>query len=297
MTNRRLHKIADELAFAAGNWWPRRALTRFVHWMARRREPWIVHSLIWLWQHLGGLDLSDAAETQFETLNACFTRRLRAGARPLDPDTSTLVAPCDGIVMACGTVRDGLLLQAKGQHFTVGELLGDQPLADCYQYGRFLTLRLRPDMYHRFHAPATGHIQRVDWLPGELWNVHPPAVRRVGRLYCRNERAVIRLQNDRYGLLTLVPVAALLVGSLRVHGVEPLLGPHVPGPSIWTPEADSARVTRGDELGWFEQGSTIIVLLPPTLLLAPAVATGAELRAGCRIAHAAGHTACHAIDT
>jgi phosphatidylserine decarboxylase len=283
MTKRRFHGVRDELAFAIGNWLPRRALTRFMHWLARRQERWLVQSLIRVWRHAGGLDLSEALDSQFATLNACFTRQLKPDARTLDPDESAVLSPCDGIVMACGRVREGLVLQAKGHTFSLDELLHDVALSAVYRSGSWVTLRLTPDMYHRFHAPASGRIVRVDWFPGDLWNVHPPAVARIPRLYCRNERAVLRLETDPFGLISLVPVAAIMVGSLRVRGIEPLLDPDYPGPATMVPAKGMERVARGQELGWFEQGSTIIVLLPETVALDSGMQPGARLKMGTRL--------------
>jgi phosphatidylserine decarboxylase len=283
MTKRRLDGIRDEFAFAAGNWLPRRTMTRFMHWLARRQERWLVQGLIWLWQHVGGLDLSESADQQFATLNECFTRRLRPGARTLDPDQGAVLSPCDGIIMACGRVCEGLVLQAKRHVFSLDELLNDVELSAHYRSGSWVTLRLTPDMYHRFHAPASGRIVRVDWFPGDLWNVHPPAVRRVPRLYCRNERAVIRLASDHFGLISLVPVAAIMVGSLRVRGIDPLLGSDSPGPATLKPTDGTDFVERGQEMGWFEQGSTIIVLLPESIALDPDLHPGERMLMGARL--------------
>lgn len=268
--------LGDELLFAAGNWLPRRVLTRGVHRLARWRVPWLQNLLINAWCRFGGLDLSEAETTRFETLNDCFTRRLRPGARAIADDPRVLVSPCDGLIVALGNIQFGTLLQAKRHRYDLHELLCDRQLADHYRGGHFITLRLTPTMYHRFHAPDTGRVERIDWLPGDLWNVHPPALARVPRLYCRNERAVIRLRLAAdQALITLVPVAAILVGSLRIAGVEALLHPGVEGPSSIMPRDTGTE--RGAELGWFEQGSTIIVVLPP------GITPCSTLRAGDRV--------------
>lgn len=271
-----LRALGDELLFAAGNWLPRRALTRWVHRFARWHAPWLHNLLINAWCRFGGLDLSEAETTRFETLNACFTRRLRPGARAITDDPRVIVSPCDGMVVALGEIHDGTLLQAKQHRYDLHELLCDRPLAHHYRGGSFITLRLTPTMYHRFHAPDAGTIERVDWLPGDLWNVHPPALARVPRLYCRNERAVIRLRlTADQALITLVPVAAILVGSLRVACVDELLHPGVAGPKTILPE--DAHTVRGGELGWFEQGSTIVVILPA------GIRPSSDLRQGDRV--------------
>lgn len=271
--------LGDELLFAVGNWLPRRALTRGVHRLARWRVPWLQNLLISIWCRFGGLDLSEAETTRFETLNDCFTRRLRPGARTIADDPSVIVSPCDGIVVALGDIQSGTLLQAKRHRYDLHELLCDRQLADYYRGGNFITLRLTPTMYHRFHAPDTGYVERVDWLPGDLWNVHPPALARVPRLYCRNERAVIRLRLAAdQAVITLVPVAAILVGSLRIACLEELLHPGVAGPRSMMPR--DARTVRGGELGWFEQGSTIIVVLPLGIEACGTLRAGDRVRMG-----------------
>jgi phosphatidylserine decarboxylase len=136
---------------------------------------------------------------------------------------------------------------------------------------------LTSSMYHRFHAPDDGTVEHVSYIGGDTWNVNPIALERVQRLFCRNERAVIRMRLTDGTPLALVPVAAILVASIRLHFLDVLLHIRWPGPNEMP---CNARVTKGEELGWFEHGSTIIVFAPPGCALAQGIATGQRIRQG-----------------
>ncbi len=165
------------------------------------------------WRLFSNLDLSEARKTHFKSLHDCFTRELRPGLRPADPDPSMIVSPSDGIIGAHGTIRDGELYQIKGAPYSLLDLVGDPALVETHRNGRFITLRLTSSMYHRFHAPYDCHIGEVTLIHGDTWNVNPIALKRIERLFCKNERAVIRTRLTNGEVLTMVPVAAILVGK------------------------------------------------------------------------------------
>lgn len=270
--------VGEDLNFLLTNRVPRLALTHLMGRVSRIRNRLLTRGLIRLWRQFDALDLSDAATQDFESLHACFTRQLRPGARPFDPHPSTLCSPCDAIVGACGTVQAGQLFQAKGMPYRLDELLGDAALASELEGCGFLTLRLSSAMYHRFHAPADCRIERVRYISGDTWNVNPITLQRIERLFCRNERAVIEARLAQHNTrMVLVPVAAILVASIRLHFADVRLHLRYPGPND-IPCA--AELTRGQEMGWFEHGSTILMFMPPPWRLAPAVETGLRLRAG-----------------
>lgn len=274
-------RLRDELNFALTNWLPRRTATRFMGWFSRIRHPAVTALSIAAWQAFSDLDLRDARKRRFDSLHDCFTRELAPGARPIDPDVESLVSPCDAIVGACGTLSGVTALQAKGRTYSIGDLLCDPTLAEHYRDGCFATLRLTATMYHRFHAPDDGRVEHVSYVPGDTWNVNGPAVRRIDRLYCRNERAVIRLRMARDGaLVTLVPVAAILVASLRLRFLDTRLHLDYHGPRQIPCDAPFAR---GDELGWFEHGSTIVMLAPRGYRLQEGVCVGQRMRMGQRL--------------
>lgn len=270
--------LQEDLNFLLTNRVPRIALTHLTGWYSRLRSPLLTRFSIAVWRLFTELDLGEAKQQRFESLHDCFTRELKDGARPFDPRPEIVASPSDAIVGACGSLQGVTALQAKGMSYPLPGLLGSPELAERFAGGRYVTLRLTSSMYHRFHAPHDIAVERVTYISGDTWNVNPIALKRVERLFCRNERAVIeaRLQDDGTPLL-IVPVAAILVASMRFHFLDVLLNLRYRGPNVIP---CSARLAKGEEMGWFEHGSTIIVLAPPGLELAEGIASGCRLRAG-----------------
>jgi phosphatidylserine decarboxylase len=269
--------LQEDLNFLLTNRVPRRALTRLMGRFSRIESPWLTRLSIAVWRAFTDLDLSESAQPRFSSLQACFTRALKPGARPVNPDPQVLTSPCDAIVGACGEVRDGLVLQAKGFPYRVADLLGSEAAARPWRGGRYVTLRLTSSMYHRFHAPYDGRLTHLTYLSGDTWNVNPIALKRVERLFCRNERAVLHLRLATGHEIALVPVAAILVASIRLHALDVRLHLDYAGPNEVPCDHP---FTKGEELGWFEHGSTIIVFVPPGFELAPGVSTGRRMRMG-----------------
>jgi phosphatidylserine decarboxylase len=267
----------EDINFLFSNRIPRRLVTRFMGWWSRIEHPWVCDGSIALWRLFSDLDLSEAKTAHFKSLHDCFTRELKDGARPIDMRASHLISPCDGLVGACGPILRGTVLQAKGFPYSLSELTLDAELAGQYEGGHYATLRLTSSMYHRFHAPADCRVEQVNYISGDTWNVNPIALKRVARLFCKNERAVIRCRIGSGALLTLVPVAAILVASIRLRFLDVLLHLRYRGPSVIPCDA---ALRRGEEMGWFEHGSTIIVLAPPGIRLAEGVVEGARVRMG-----------------
>lgn len=267
----------EDINFLLSNRIPRRLATRVMGWWSRIEHPWVCNGSIALWRLFSELDLSEAKTARFKSLHDCFTRELKPGARPVDGNPSHLVSPCDGLVGECGTIEQGMALQAKGFVYSLGELLADAQLAQYYEGGQYATLRLTSSMYHRFHAPADCRVEQVNYISGDAWNVNPIALKRVDRLFCKNERAVIRCRLASGALLTLVPVAAILVASIRLRFLDVLLHLRYRGPNVIPCDAG---LQRGEEMGWFEHGSTIIVLAPAGLRLKEGVIRGAGVKMG-----------------
>jgi phosphatidylserine decarboxylase len=267
---------ADRLNFVLTNRIPRRLATRFFGWFGRIEHPLVRVPSIALFRYFAEVDLADAARTRFRSLHDCFTRELRPGARPIHPEAAVLTSPCDGIVGACGRIDDGTVVQAKGFAYTLDDLLQEPLEAARYRSGCYVTLRLTAGMYHRFHAPHDCRIEDVVHVSGDAWNVNPVALRRVERLYCRNERAIVRLRLAASGhVVTLVPVAAVLVAGIRLHCIGLVRECGRSGPI-----ACDARLAKGEEMGWFEHGSTILVFAPDAFALCPNVASGSIIRMG-----------------
>jgi len=269
----------EDLNFLLTNRVPRIALTRFMGWFSQIRQPLVRSLSLRAWRLFGDLDLSDAKKPRFDSLHDCFIRELRPGARLVDADPQVLASPCDAILGACGPVQGLAVFQAKGFPYTLPELFGRDPEAFApYRDGVFATLRLTASMYHRFHAPHDCRVHHVTHHSGDTWNVNPIALKRVQKLFCRNERAVIHTRTTLGGHpIALVPVAAILVASLRLHWLAPLLGVDYRGPDELPCDA---HFLKGQEMGWFQHGSTIIVFAPQGFTLAPGLATGSRLRMG-----------------
>jgi phosphatidylserine decarboxylase len=181
-------------------------------------------------------------------------------------------------VGALGTIEEGQLLQAKGMPYALSDLLLDPALCEQFQGGTYLTLRLTSVMYHRFHAPHDLTVEEVIYHSGDTWNVNPIAVKRIERLFCLNERAVLRCRLAATGqTFALVPVAAVMVASIKLHFLNVLLNMGYRGPHRL---ACAAQASKGEEMGWFEHGSTIIVLAPPGFGFAGGIESGATIRMG-----------------
>src|SRR3979490_2059682 len=249
----------EDLNFLLTNRIPRAALTRFVGWFSKIEHPLIRDLSIACWRLFSDLDLSETRKTRFTSLHDCFTRELRPGLRPPRPDPSIVVIPSDAIIGAFGSIADTELFQIKGAPYSLLDLLGDPALVEQHRNGSFIMPRLTSSMFHRFHAPHDCRIERVTFIHGDTWNVNPIALKRVERLFCKNERAVIRTRLRTGEALTLVPVAAILVASIRLHFLDVVLNAQTTGPRVFSCDAS---VNKGDELGWFEHGSTIILLAP-----------------------------------
>lgn len=270
----------EDVNFLVTNRIPRRYLTLLLGWFSHIESPRLTRASIAVWQLFGGdLGLHEAKHARFNTLRECFIRELRDGARPVNPDPEVLVSPCDAEVGALGRVKDGSVFQAKGFPYTLGDLLGDVGLAERHHGAAFVTLRLRSSMYHRFHAPADASVSRVRHLSGDTWNVNPIALRRVERLFCKNERAVVELRtNEPDHAVTLVAIASILVASIRVHAADRLFDLRYAGPSVV--DCGDRPVRKGEELGYFESGSTIVMLVNGPFAFADGVKEGSTLRVG-----------------
>ena len=271
----------EDLNFLLTNRIPRITLTHFMGWWSQIRHPWVVRLSLAVWRQFSDLDLSDARQQKFASLHECFTRELRPGARTIDVRSDVMSSPCDAIVGACGTITQGRVFQAKGFPYTLQSLLGESPA--CWHWpaalegGQFITLRLTSSMYHRFHAPHDSRLEHVTYISGDTWNVNPIALQRVEQLFCKNERAVLHMRLHDGRPFLMVPVAAVLVASMRLHAANVLLHLRYKGPNEIPCDA---RCAKGEEMGWFQHGSTILVFVPPGMTLAPGIETGARIRMG-----------------
>src|SRR5436190_3054635 len=274
MTNRaQLLKIfeQEDVNFLLTNRIPRRLATQFIGWFSKIEQPLVRDLSIAIWRMFSDLDLSEAKKTEFRSVHDCFIRELKDGARPADGDPAILTSPCDAIVGASGTIAGTKLLQVKGFPYTLQDLVSDPGFVGTYRNGRYVTLRLTSTMYHRFHAPHDCAVEQVKYLSGDTWNVNPIALKRIEKLFCKNERAVVTTKLAATGhVVTLVPVAAILVASIRLHCLE---GEAELRARAATP-VSKASYQKGAEMGWFQHGSTILVFAPDGFALCDDVREG-----------------------
>src|SRR5262245_55313043 len=270
--------LQEDINFLLTNRIPRRYATLLVGRFARIRSRRLTKICVATWSLFDDLRLQEARTRNFESLRDCFVRELRDGARHIDPDPCIVTSPCDAVVGTFGAVQADQAIQAKGSPYRLKDLLGDDRLVERHRGGKFVTLRLRASMYHRFHAPCDSRIRRVRYISGDTWNVNPVALKRVEKLFCRNERAVLPLELSNAGsYLTLVPVAAILVASIRLQFLPTTLNLKYRGA---TEIPCDAAFVKGQELGYFENGSTIVMFATDDFEFADNVVEGATIRVG-----------------
>ncbi len=273
----------EDINFLLTNRLPRRWLTQWMGWFSMIKQPWVRDLSIAAWRYFSNLDLSEAKKTHFDSMHDCFIRQLKDGARPIDSDPTNLASPCDGIIGAHGEIAGTRVFQAKGFPYTLEDLLGDEAQRNGdWHNGYFVTLRLTSSMYHRFHAPQDCVVEAVSYFSGDTWNVNPIALRRVEKLFCKNERAFIKARLAGSGpaqgrRIALVPVAAILVASIRLHFADAFLHLGYDGPQHMD---CNAPLIKGQEMGWFQHGSTIIVLAPRGFVMCDGLGDGTDMRMG-----------------
>jgi phosphatidylserine decarboxylase len=245
---------------------PQHALSRVVLVLTRVRIPWFKNLLIRGFLKLYPVDMSEAGESdpyRYGSFNEFFTRALKIDARPIAAETGAIASPVDGTVSECGDIEQDALLQAKGRHYSLRELLAEQDWATRFEGGRFATIYLAPFNYHRIHMPVEGQLLDTVYVPGRLFSVNAVSAQHIPRLFARNER-VLTLFDTAFGRCALVMVGAMNVGSMATvwaGDITPAarrVVAHVPAAS-----AALVRLGVGEELGRFNMGSTVILLFEP----------------------------------
>ncbi|MDP4540718.1 archaetidylserine decarboxylase [Qipengyuania sp. DY56-A-20] len=244
---------------------PKQALTVFAGRIAGARAGVNTTRLIRWFAAKYGVDMSEAENADFAhypTFNAFFTRALKPGVRPIAE--ADFVSPVDGTISQFGAIDDHHMLQAKGHRFTTTELVGgDAALAARFQHGSFANLYLSPRDYHRLHMPCEGRLVRMIHVPGALFSVNPVTARGVPNLFARNERVVCVFESPENGVFAMVLVGATIVGSMATvwHGV---VNPKRSGRlAEWSYEDEEIVLAKGEEMGRFLLGSTIVMLFEP----------------------------------
>lgn len=245
---------------------PQHFLSRLMHKICRCQIPWFKNRMISTIIRQYKVDMSEAVNPDintYEHFNAFFTRRIKAETRPIAVGRDVIVSPVDGRISQLGFIKAGRIIQAKGHDYSALELLGgDQTFATKFDGGQFATIYLSPRDYHRIHMPTSGKLTRMRYLPGKLFSVNPLTVRGVPRLFSRNERVVTIFQTD-FGPVALILVGAIFVGSMEAvwHEGE-ITPPYTSNILDWHYTDANIRLSKGEEMGRFNMGSTVVLLLP-----------------------------------
>ncbi|AFI86951.1 phosphatidylserine decarboxylase [Aggregatibacter actinomycetemcomitans] len=245
---------------------PQLYLTQLAGWFAKQKWGAVTHFVIKLFAKKYNVDMSEAKKENFsdyESFNQFFIRELKDGARKINENPTALCLPADGRVSQIGHIDDELLLQAKGHFFSLSDLLaGDEELVNTFKNGEFATIYLSPRDYHRVHMPCDATLRKMIYVPGALFSVNPFLAEHVPNLFARNER-VICLFDTEFGPMVQILVGATITASMSTVWAGVINPPRADEVKVWTYQEENAvKLTKGQEMGAFQLGSTIINLFP-----------------------------------
>ena len=277
----------NELFIALQRVLPKHALSRLVAKLADSERPWLKDLLIKRAIKTFNIDMEEAVSVDLEdykSFNVFFTRELKSGARPLPRGKKAVVSPADGVISQAGKIEKNRLLQAKGIDYSLNHLVGDSNQGSQYENGTFATIYLSPKDYHRVHIPADGQLLSSRYIPGELFSVNQKTTEGLPDLFTRNERLVCEFKSEQMGNFTVI-----FVGAMLVAGIETVWsGFEAPGPgAVRETDYSNQNLTfkRGDELGRFKFGSTVILLFQRgAVKLEKAIEPATTVRMGEKIA-------------
>jgi len=247
---------------------PQHFLSRIVYTLMRSEITWVKNLLIYLISRIAGINYAEALSpdpADYASFNAWFTRALKPGARTFDPDPLAFLSPCDGRISETCPLQENRILQAKGKDYSLQDLLANDPVCEQLAGGYFSTIYLSPKDYHRIHMPTGGRLQRMIHVPGRLFSVAPYTVRQVPRLFARNERVISIFETDS-GPLVMVLVGAMLVSSTETVWAGEVTPTKNKNVTVTNYPDDEITLAKGDEMGRFNMGSTVILLMPPGAL-------------------------------
>lgn len=242
---------------------PQHLLSRLAGKIADCEWPWLKNNFISWFINRYEVDMSEAADPEplnYKNFNAFFTRQLKEGAREITPGDNHIACPADGAISQLGAIEQGRIFQAKGQSYTLTELLGgDETVAELFQNGQFATVYLSPKDYHRVHMPMAGTLKSMIYVPGDLFSVNTTTAENVPRLFARNERTVCIFET------AIGPMALVLVGAMIVAGIETVWAGQVAPikrdiKRVDYDQQQTITLNKGDEMGRFKLGSTAIVV-------------------------------------
>ena len=259
-------KISEAIKIIPQHILPHHMLSAVMHAITRSHSSYLKNFMIRTVIKLYDVDMKDAVvsnPTDYPTFNHFFTRQLKPQARPICNDKNCIASPVDGTVSQLGKIDHNRIFQAKGHSYTVEKLLGDDEMAKLFKDGEFATLYLSPRDYHRIHAPLNGKLKKMIHVPGKLFSVNAVTTENVPELFARNERVVTLFDTDAG------PMAAVLVGAIFVSSMDTVWAGTITPPygktiRKWNydKEGTNFSLNKGDELGRFNMGSTVILLFP-----------------------------------
>ncbi len=245
---------------------PKFLLTKSVGLLASKELGWFTQLLIKKFAKTYHVDMSEAKEPNFEaykTFNAFFTRELKDDARPICEGDNTVAMPVDGTMAEFGTAKYGRLIAAKGQDYSLRNLLGgSDQLANEFQDGNFACIYLSPSNYHRIHMPVTGKLRQMIFIPGEFYSVNPTYVAHIDNLFTKNERCVCIFDTE-FGAMAMVLVGATIVGSIATKWAGRVYPENRNSITIFDYQSEDIVLEKGTEMGQFYLGSTVITVVPP----------------------------------
>ncbi len=266
---------------------PHHLLSRLVYVVMHCEFAGVKNLLIRVISHLAGINNDEALSSDlahYASFNAWFTRELKPDARVFSKAPAALLCPCDGTISETGGLHHGRILQAKGKDYSLRDLLADDPVCDQLSDGFFATIYLAPRDYHRVHMPHDGVVQRMLHVPGRLFSVAPYTVRQVPHLFSRNERVICVFSTDS-GPMVMVLVGAMLVASMETVWAGEITPNKRKNISVTDYSGRDIALAKGAEMGRFNMGSTVILLLPKaSLQTPPSLTTGSRVKVGQRLA-------------
>ncbi|MFT8211777.1 MAG: archaetidylserine decarboxylase [Symbiopectobacterium sp.] len=265
--------MLDKLKIALQYWLPKIALTRLAGWGADKQAGWLTKGVIDLFVRYYKVNMQEAQPPDtaaYRTFNDFFVRPLRPDVRPIDPHAHHLVQPADGVLSQMGTIVEGKLIQAKGHNYSLEALLaGNYVMAEHFRDGLFATTYLSPRDYHRVHMPCDGVLREMIYVPGELFSVNLFTADNVPNLFARNERVICLFDTD-FGPMAQILVGATIVGSIETVWSGTVTPPREGIIKRWTypaaGEQGAIALQKGEEMGRFKLGSTVINLFVPDTL-------------------------------
>lgn len=269
-SNAHQHRLRDWFFSLYQYLLPQHLLSRLMYRLTRHRISWLTRLQIRLFISIFKVNMEEAESTSvkdYPNFNTFFARALRKSARPVTKIAHELACPVDGYVSQIGSFTHGRLIQAKGWSYDLASLLGgSETYVTALYQGQFATIYLSPQDYHRVHMPLTGYLQEMIYLPGRLFSVSPKTVNGVPNLFARNER-VVNLFETEIGPLAVVLVGAIFVGSIEMAWAGQITPPYQRHPRRWSYKGDKIpKLDKGQEMGRFNMGSTVILIFPPTQL-------------------------------